>query len=81
MVGDGEASLRRQGFRQCRVRHHGSVARIEVAKEKVKDLLHEEITRSVLEKFHEIGFEHVAVDMEGYVSGGLNRSLHINSGE
>ena len=81
MIEEAETFLREQGFEEIRVRHHGPVARIEVAEEKVKGLLHEEIRRNVLKKFYEIGFEHVAVDMEGYVSGSLNRSLHIKSDE
>jgi uncharacterized protein len=56
-----------------RVRHHGSVARIEVEPEKIKHLvdLHEPVTNY----FKSLGFHYTAVDLTGYRSGSLNEVL------
>ncbi|MBW1702329.1 MAG: ATP-dependent sacrificial sulfur transferase LarE [Deltaproteobacteria bacterium] len=77
MIEQAEVFLSEQGFTQVRVRHHGSVARIEVASKELKDLLNETPKKAIVKKFHTIGFEHVAVDLEGYVSGKMNRSLKV----
>lgn len=75
MVEEAEDFLRDVGFSHCRVRHHGEVARIEVAGGAVSRLLREPIRGQVLLRLREIGFAHVAVDIEGYTTGSLNRSL------
>lgn len=74
MIERAESLLKENGFRDVRVRHHGSVARIEVETRRLKDILNERLRRNILEKFREIGFEHIALDIEGYVSGKMNRS-------
>ncbi|MFO7708133.1 MAG: ATP-dependent sacrificial sulfur transferase LarE [Desulfobacterales bacterium] len=75
MVEDAEDFLRDLGLAHCRVRHHGQVARIEVAVGAVARLLREPLRSRVLHRLREIGFGHVAVDLEGYTMGSLNRSL------
>jgi uncharacterized protein len=75
MVEAAEDFLRDSGLVHCRVRHHGAVARIEVARGGGARLLREPIRSRVLERLREIGFAHVAVDIEGYTTGSLNRSL------
>jgi uncharacterized protein len=75
MVEEAEAYLAKSGFKQYRVRHHGSVARIEVGSAEI-DKINEPILRNnIVEKFKEIGFLHVAVDLEGYTTGSMNRAL------
>jgi len=77
MVDQAEQVLFGLGFTGCRVRMHGKVARIEVDTgdlERIIDLK----TRSLLvEKLREIGFSHVAVDLEGYCQGSMNRALKL----
>ncbi len=75
MIEDAEAFLAERGFRQCRVRHHGSTARIEVEGSRIEMLLENDLRQAVVQRIREIGFLHVALDMEGYVSGSMNRTL------
>jgi uncharacterized protein len=75
MVEEAEDFLADQGFRQYRVRHHGSVARIEVASSEIKKITGPELRKNIVEKFRQIGFYHIAVDLEGYFSGSMNRVL------
>ena len=77
MIEKAESFLLEQGFTEIRVRHHGSVARIEVANSELKFILNKGSRDAIVEKFHEIGFEYIALDMEGYVSGKMNRSLKV----
>ena len=75
MVEEAEDFLADQGFRQYRVRHHGSVARIEVAGSEIIKITGPELRKNIVEKFRQIGFYHIAVDLEGYFSGSMNRVL------
>ncbi len=77
MVEEAEEYLARRGFRQYRVRHHGSVARIEVDASQIEMINEANLRKDIVEKFKEIGFLHVAVDLEGYVTGSMNRALEI----
>jgi uncharacterized protein len=73
----GEAVLRELGFRQFRVRHHGELARIEIAGEEMERALQMEMTRSMAARFREIGFLYVTLDLEGYRQGSLNAALKL----
>jgi len=75
MVEMAEESLLHLGFDGSRVRHHGSVARIEVAPGDLQKTLGKEMRTEILKRLKQIGFTHVAVDLEGYVQGSLNRAI------
>lgn len=75
MVEDAESFLLEQGFKVVRVRHHGSVARVEVGRSEMEKIMNEGLGKAIVEEFRKIGFEHVALDLEGYVSGSLNRAV------
>jgi len=75
MVEKAEDFLLKQGIREVRVRHHMSVARIEVGSDEIKNFLAEKFRKAVIKKFREIGFTHISLDLEGYVSGKMNREL------
>ena len=75
MVEAAEALLAGKGFRQYRVRIHGSVARIEVDQSEIKRITQPELRKKIVEEFRHIGFDHIAVDLEGFVSGSMNRAL------
>ena len=77
MIDEAEAFLLERGVRQCRVRHHGSVARIEVKRSDLKRMVEEDLRKDVVRKFRDIGFSYIAVDLEGYVSGNMNRVLKM----
>jgi uncharacterized protein len=57
---------------QLRVRHHGSLARIEVEPECIPKLAEPETARRIAEKLKTLGFHHVALDLSGYRMGSLN---------
>ncbi|MEW6349432.1 MAG: ATP-dependent sacrificial sulfur transferase LarE [Thermodesulfobacteriota bacterium] len=60
---------------QVRVRHHGDTARIEVAHNALAKLIKPDNRRSIVDHFKGLGFHYVAVDLEGYTMGSLNRPL------
>lgn len=75
MVDEAEEFLVKKGFKQFRVRHHGDVARIEVESDEIARIIETKLRKQLSEEFRRIGFLHIAVDLEGYVSGNLNRAL------
>ena len=74
-IAEGEEYLRSLGIERLRVRHHDTVARIEVGPEDFSILLDEETRRGVIERFREIGYSYVTLDLEGFRSGSLNEVL------
>jgi len=75
MIDQGEESLRQMGFSQCRVRHHGDIARIEIAREEMANVLNVEMFARLSREFKQIGFQYVALDVDGYRTGALNEIL------
>jgi uncharacterized protein len=75
MVDKAEMALKQLGFRQVRVRHHGDVARIEVAEEEMPRALDPEMARVVSAALKALGFRYVTLDLEGYRTGSLNEAL------
>lgn len=73
-----EDLLRELGFRIFRVRHHGEIARIEVAREELPALFAEGVLDRVTGEFKALGFKFVTVDLEGYRSGSLNAVLPVS---
>ena len=74
-VGKAEACLKKYGFSKVRVRSIGLTAKIEVPSERIKELANDSIRKEIIEEFLNLGFEDVSVDLEGFVSGKLNRSI------
>lgn len=72
-VGQAEQFLRQAGFGQVRVRHHGTIARIEVAPEQMAKLL--EMRAEVAQYFTELGYKYVTLDLIGYRTGSMNEVL------
>jgi len=70
-----EAGLRNLGFRQFRVRAHGELARIELAKEELARGLQTAYSREILAVVRAAGFPFVTIDPEGYRQGSLNSLL------
>jgi pyridinium-3,5-biscarboxylic acid mononucleotide sulfurtransferase len=75
VIEKGEAALRRLGFSVLRVRHHGDVARIEIAPEEMPRALDLEMARKISTAFKKLGFKFVALDLDGYRSGSLNETV------
>jgi uncharacterized protein len=74
-VEQGEEALHSLGFRQCRVRHHGEIARIEIARDELPRALTPEMFAQFTRIFKDLGFAFVALDTEGFRSGSMNASL------
>ena len=74
-VARAESLLREMGLRQLRVRDHGELARIEVPLEDVERLAEPAKRAHIVERFKELGFHHVTLDLEGFRSGSMNASL------
>lgn len=72
-----EAVLRRAGLRQIRVRHHGTIARIETDDEGMKKLMEPGLRESVAVQLRELGYAYVTLDLQGYKTGSLNRDLTV----
>jgi len=70
-----ETFLRSLGFRECRVRHHADLARIEVPAGEVARLAAPELRTRVDAHLRELGFRYVALDLRGFRSGSLNEVL------
>jgi uncharacterized protein len=67
-----EQAVHRLGIRQVRVRHHGSLARLEVELDNLPTLLtHRE---SIALELHELGYTYVTIDLEGYRTGSMNEA-------
>jgi len=63
------------GFSQLRVRHHGDIARIELAQEEIPRFFTGSIPQTVERRFKELGFKYVTLDVEGFRSGRLNEAI------
>ena len=74
-VEDAEEALRALGLRRFRVRHHGSVARVEIAEEEMAAALDPAFFRRMAAAVRGAGFPYVAVDCDGYRSGSMNELL------
>lgn len=74
-VGAAEAWLRQRGFQELRVRSQGETARIEVPPSALQRLVEEPTRTAVVEALLGLGFSAVSLDLEGLVSGKLNRAL------
>jgi uncharacterized protein len=75
MIDQGEEMMRALGFSQTRVRHHGEIARIEIAREEMPGALTLEMFERLSHEFKRIGFRFVAIDVDGYRTGALNEVL------
>ncbi len=77
MIHKGETFLRKNGFRNVRVRHHGKVARIEVPEKEILKLMKEPLRSNILKEFKKYGFTWTSVDLKGYRTGSLNEVLGL----
>jgi len=78
VVEKGEEELRALGFRQFRVRHHGDIVRIEIAKEELGRALDPVMAAEFTRLFKALGFKFVTLDLEGFRSGSMNALLPVN---
>ena len=74
-IGRAERLLRDLGFRQVRVRHHDTIARIEVSRVDFPRFIEEETNQQIVAGFKAIGYAYVTLDLQGYRMGSMNE-LH-----
>ncbi|MDP8981074.1 MAG: ATP-dependent sacrificial sulfur transferase LarE [Acidobacteriota bacterium] len=74
-VEQGEEEIKALGFRQFRVRFHGDLVRIEIAKDELERALAPDMATAFTAIFKPLGFHYVTLDLEGYRQGSLNAAL------
>jgi uncharacterized protein len=76
-VEQAEESLRQLGFRELRVRHHGELARVEIARTELPRALTMEMMDAITAALKQAGFQYVTLDCAGFRSGSLNAILPV----
>ena len=79
-VAGGERVLQALGFRECRVRYHETIARIEVPAHEIARFADDAVRASVVREFKALGFLYVTLDLQGFRSGSLNEALRPTAG-
>jgi uncharacterized protein (TIGR00268 family) len=80
-VEQAETLLRTWGFEQFRVRDHDGLARIEVGEEELERALDPDFVRAARDHLLDCGFDHVALDLEGYATGSVSPANDAYEGE
>jgi pyridinium-3,5-biscarboxylic acid mononucleotide sulfurtransferase len=76
-IEQAESALRALGFRICRVRHHDSIARLELGRDEMARALEPEMAATIDRELRALGYAHVTVDLRGYRLGSLNDALRL----
>lgn len=74
-IAQGETFLRNNGFKEVRLRHHGKIARIEIARGDLSSFTTQAAIRSVGRKIRELGFTTAGLDLAGYRTGVFNENM------
>lgn len=77
MVDRAEQMMMDMGFRQVRVRIHGTLARIEVESAELSRLMEESVRHQIAGALREYGFSYVTVDLQGYRTGSMNEQINL----
>jgi uncharacterized protein len=72
-----EAAVRALGFRVFRVRHHDTVARLEIARDEMPRAIEPEIAARLTADLKAVGYQFVSLDLQGYRLGSLNEVLRL----
>jgi pyridinium-3,5-biscarboxylic acid mononucleotide sulfurtransferase len=80
-IARGEQYLHGLGIRELRLRHHGDIARIELAPEDMAKIITPEIRQDIVTKLKALGYKYVALDLTGYRTGSLNEVLNLAGDE
>ena len=70
-----ENALHALGFRVCRVRHHDTIARIEIAADDMPRALEPGVRDTIVRELKAAGYQHVTIDLQGYRTGSLNEAV------
>jgi uncharacterized protein len=77
MIERAEDALVALGFRVCRVRHHGDVARVELGPGEMARALEPGTRDAMVRDLKAIGYRYVALDLQGYRTGSLNEGVRL----
>jgi pyridinium-3,5-biscarboxylic acid mononucleotide sulfurtransferase len=77
MIEQAEEALHRHGFRVCRVRHHETVARLEIGRDEMALALDPAVAQALVSELKAIGYQYVCLDLQGYRTGSLNEILKL----
>jgi uncharacterized protein len=77
MIEQAEIALRALGFRICRVRHHDTLARLELGRDEIARALAPEVRDDIVRALQAVGYRQVAVDLQGYRMGSLNEGIRL----
>ena len=80
-VAQAEEYLRKLGFTQVRVRHHGQIARIEIEPPEFPKITEKKVREAVIKNFKKFGYIYIALDLAGFRSGSMNEPLNLASGK
>ncbi len=80
-VAQAEECLRKLGFTQVRVRHHGQIARIEIESSEFLKITEKKVREAVIKDFKKFGYIYIALDLAGFRSGSMNEPLKLASGK
>jgi pyridinium-3,5-biscarboxylic acid mononucleotide sulfurtransferase len=75
MIERAEAALHGLGFRVCRVRHHDTLARLEIGRDELARALEPDVRDQLVRQLRAIGYQHVTIDLQGYRMGSLNEGV------
>ena len=78
MIERAEAVLRELGFRVCRVRHHEHLARLEFGLDEMERAFQPAVRERIVRELRGIGYQHVAIDLQGYRMGSLNEGVRLH---
>jgi pyridinium-3,5-biscarboxylic acid mononucleotide sulfurtransferase len=76
-IEQAEDVLRDLGFRVFRVRHHDTLARLEIAKDEMPRALEPDVAERLTRELRALGYQHVTIDLQGYRLGSLNEALRL----
>lgn len=76
-VEQAEDFLHQLGFKTCRVRSHGNIARIEVETSRFPDIIR--VRQEIVTKLQNLGYDYITLDLEGYRSGSMNKNINNSS--
>ena len=74
-IGDAERFIRGLGFVVFRVRHHDTIARIEIPKEEFGRILEGDTAERIVARLKELGYHYVTLDLQGFRSGSMNEAI------
>jgi uncharacterized protein len=77
MIEGAEEVLRGLGFRLCRVRHHDTLARLEIDRAEMVRALEPEVNATIVRELKALGYKYVSLDLQGYRTGSLNEVLRL----